>query len=124
RQHCVRRIIEHLRLGPSLAKGRLVDFSWLAYRWAGTTLVVGAMLWSCSSGKDSSGGGDPLGDGPNIGVPQATGGSTAQPVLELELEENFRSPVVSGPYLWSANPETNRVARINAESFEVEVVDG
>lgn len=101
-----------------------MDFSWLAYRWAGTTLVVGAMLWSCSSGKDSSGGGDPLGDGPNIGVPQATGGSTAQPVLELELEENFRSPVVSGPYLWSANPETNRVARINAESFEVEVVDG
>jgi DNA-binding beta-propeller fold protein YncE len=66
-------------------------------------------------------------DGDDLGN-SASGGTTKAPIgneiPEPELEENFRSPVVSGPYLWSANPETNRVARIDARDLEVEVIDG
>jgi len=93
-----------------------------------TRITIGATsallaLFACESGSSS-------GDGDFHGAPR-DGISTSDPVgteanstRELELEEDFRSPVVSGPFLWSANPETNRVARIDARSFAVEVLDG
>ncbi len=87
------------------------------------TLVLSNLAYvGCSEGDRAGGDGDggPMGPPP----PSATGGNGNAPPTEVELEENFRSPVVSGPYLWSPNPETNRVARIDARSFEVEVTDG
>jgi DNA-binding beta-propeller fold protein YncE len=69
--------------------------------------------------------------GAGAGPSGATGGTSAgdgdqvdpnEP--EMELEETFRAPVVSGKYLWSANPDTNQVARIHAERLEIEVMDG
>ncbi len=65
------------------------------------------------AGPGSNGGGSGDGDG----VPDPN-----EP--EMELEETFRAPVVSGKYLWSANPDTNQVARIHAERLEIEVMDG
>ncbi len=62
----------------------------------------------------------PVGSG---GTSTATGGASGTPT-EVELEENFRAPVVSGPYLWTANPESNRIAVIQAETLEVQVVAG
>jgi hypothetical protein len=59
---------------------------------------------------------DPNGDGD--GEP---GGTDTPP--EQELEESFRVPVVTGRFVWSANPESGRVALIDADSFEVRSVD-
>lgn len=42
---------------------------------------------------------------------------------ELEIEATFRAPVVTGRYVWSANPESGRVAVIDAETFEVRSVE-
>ncbi len=82
-------------------------------------------LAACDSGSSGDSAGN--GDDPGVGK-TTTGGATGLPggngAVEPELEENFRSPVVSGPYLWSANPETNRVARIDARNLEIEVIDG
>lgn len=87
-----------------------------------TVLVGGCALWSChSSGERSSSGGSQSGTGGQSG--EGLPPVTAMPP-ELELEENFRSPVASGRFVWMANPETNRVVLIDARSFEVRVVDG
>lgn len=79
-------------------------------------------IWSCSSARDAASGRAPTATG------GTQGGSFAPPATatppEVELEENFRSPVVSGTHLWTANPETNRIALIDARSFEVRVFDG
>ena len=54
------------------------------------------------------------------------GGSTSEPPFpspEVELEESFLAPVVSGKYLWTANPETNKIARVMADTLAIEVLD-
>jgi hypothetical protein len=38
---------------------------------------------------------------------------------EVEREQSFVAPVVTGRYVWTANPESGRVAVIDAETFEV-----
>lgn len=43
---------------------------------------------------------------------------------ELELEASFRAPVVTGSYVWSANPDSNRVALVDARTFAIQVFDG
>jgi hypothetical protein len=40
-------------------------------------------------------------------------------VPEIERESSFRAPVVTGKYVWSANPDSGRVAIIDAESYEI-----
>lgn len=42
---------------------------------------------------------------------------------EVELEEGFRAPVVSGNYIFTANPESNRVVQIDGASLEVRIVE-
>ncbi len=89
-------------------------------------LLVGALGWqaACSaqgSDVDQLDGVVPGAGGTNSGPVQGSGG-TADP--ELELEENFRAPVVSGSYLWTANPETNRVALLHAGTLAVSVLEG
>lgn len=41
------------------------------------------------------------------------------PPPEVEREATFRAPVVTGQYVWTANPESGRVAVIDAASFEI-----
>jgi len=62
--------------------------------------------------------GDGDGDG---GVPSGMGGA---PPLPEEIEEvfDYRAPVATGKYLWSANPESGRVALIDVEQLTVEVL--
>lgn len=50
-----------------------------------------------------------------------SGGSTLPP--EKELESSFRSPVATGKYVWAANPDSGRVAFVDAATLEVHVVD-
>lgn len=81
----------------------------------------GALVAACSAGGDSAGYGGDGSDGSGsggVGVGDGVG-----PGPEEEIEENFRAPVVAGPYLFSANPETNRVALIDARSLATKVFD-
>jgi hypothetical protein len=53
--------------------------------------------------------GNPIADRP--------GADQAPP--EVEREASFRAPVVTGPYVWAANPDSGRVAIIDATTFEI-----
>jgi hypothetical protein len=52
------------------------------------------------------------------GNPIDTPGSSQTPP-EVEREASFRAPVVTGPYVWAANPDSGRVAVIDATTFEI-----
>lgn len=57
--------------------------------------------------------------------PGATTGGGGAPTLppEVEVEEDFRVPVSTGRFVWTANPESNRVALVDATSFAVATLD-
>jgi hypothetical protein len=103
------------------------------------TFVSGLVsLWiGCSSaadnGRSASSDGGPFPNGTN-GQPSATGGSgngavlitggqTSAPELppEKEKESAFKLPVSSGRWVWSANPESGRVAVIDTRTLGVQL---
>jgi len=49
------------------------------------------------------------------------GGTIDEP--EIEREDTFRAPVVTGKYVWSANPASGRVAIIDAETYEIRAAE-
>ncbi len=51
------------------------------------------------------------------------GGSAGGPPPEREIESAFRSPVATGRFVWTANPDSGRVARVDATNLEVRTVD-
>jgi hypothetical protein len=51
------------------------------------------------------------------------GGTEPPPPPEMELESAFEAPVATNRFVWTANPTTNRVALINAETFEVRLAE-
>jgi DNA-binding beta-propeller fold protein YncE len=59
----------------------------------------------------------------NAGMVPAGGGAGGAPIVvvppEKELEESFLAPVVTGKFVFSANPKSGRVAVIDAETFAV-----
>ncbi len=64
------------------------------------------------------------GDGGTTGTGgAATGGGGPLPPEE-ELEGEYQAPVAAGRFLWAANPDSNRVALIDAESLDVVSLDG
>jgi hypothetical protein len=82
----------------------------------------------------SSGGSLGLGPGPGNGAPLGGSGSSTAgsggigggpPIVvvppEKELEESFLAPVVTGKYVFSANPKSGRVAVIDAETYSVKL---
>lgn len=96
-----------------------------------------ASSWCCILGVSLALGCDSASDNANLsaadfgGVPPAldtpseapggnsgTGAATPTPP-EQERESTFRAPVVTGKYVWTANPESGRVAAIDAETFEI-----
>ena len=65
-------------------------------------------------------------------APRAPGGtanangandSDTEATPEVERETSYRAPVVTGKYVWSANPSSGRVAIINAESYEIRAAE-
>ncbi len=96
----------------------------------GLMLCAVGVLAHCAADEASESGafGGGGGGGPDAGVcvgpgcgtgGTSTGGSAGtggKP--EKELESSFRSPVATGRYVWTANPESSRVARVDAKSFE------
>ena len=51
----------------------------------------------------------------------SAGGAALPP--EVELDQSFRAPVATGKLLWSANPESGRVALIDAQTLAVRMTN-
>ncbi len=83
-----------------------------------------------SSATVGTGGSSGTGPGASAGTGATNAGGTAggmpeepPPPPEKELESAFEAPVATKRFVWTANPTTNRVALINAETFEVRLAD-
>lgn len=74
-------------------------------------------------GVAGSGAGSSVGGGSSSGGSGGSGGGQQPPPPEVEVESSFRAPVATGRYVWAANPDSGRVALIDALSFEVQVVE-
>ncbi|HWO10375.1 MAG TPA: hypothetical protein VNN80_12875 [Polyangiaceae bacterium] len=53
----------------------------------------------------------------------STTGAIVEPPPEQELEGSYRAPVATGSLLWSANPDSNRVAVIDTDSLAIQIAD-
>jgi hypothetical protein len=53
----------------------------------------------------------------------APGNGPSSPAPEREVESSFRAPIVTGKYVWSANPDSGKVALIDAATYEVRAVE-
>ncbi len=99
---------------------------------AGGCLMAWGLV-ACSSfdsDDDTAGGASPDGDnggvaiggdGDSSGPGGGLGGAAPLPE-EIEDEESYRAPVATGRYLWSANPESGRVALIDVVDLSVQVL--
>ncbi len=106
-----------------------VHFVWL--------LLFASALGGCSnlvadtanaSGSAPAGAGSPTsgsGNGTGAMTPGQTDLSDAGAPLppEKELDQTFRAPVATGKLLWSANPDSGRVALIDAETLAVRMTN-
>ena len=103
--------------------------------WTGSWVVLtAAAIAACSSALDDSAAspsrGSGNGTGSNIGgstslggINSSGGGSAVVVPPEQEEDQNFRAPVVSGRWVWTANPDTGKVAVIDAKNFTVRLAD-
>jgi hypothetical protein len=91
---------------------------------AGFAFLAGGAACSASraaSTLGSDGGFDGSDDaGP---APPMIGVGTGGVGQEVEQEAAFQAPVTSGPYIWTANPESDRVARVDARDLSVSIFD-
>jgi hypothetical protein len=55
--------------------------------------------------------------------PSAAGSSNAVVAPEQEEDLTYRAPVVSGRWVWTANPDTGKVAVVDAKTFTVRLAD-
>jgi hypothetical protein len=88
--------------------------------------AAGSDKSSLEDGPPSNGGGQGGNGGcSGVGCGAAGGGSggTGGAPPEREVESAFRSPVATGRFVWATNPVSGRVARIDANSYEVRTVE-
>jgi hypothetical protein len=92
--------------------------------FAGLSLNAG-----CEASLDTANGAfddSPIVDTPAAPIRETAGsdgaGSAAGTPPEVEREASFQAPVVTGRYVWTANPDSGRVAVIDAQTFEVRSV--
>ncbi len=101
--------------------------------WArGKWLLLGAVaVAACSSndsatleapGRSDGSGGSAFGNGASAAGSSAAG-APAVPPPENEEAQSYRAPVVSGRWVWTANPDTGKVAIVDAKSFSVRLAD-
>jgi hypothetical protein len=96
-------------------------------------LLAALALAACSSSfDDDSAGALPRPSGsPSFGVAGASatgstgsGGATSAVIApEQEEDSSYSAPVVSGRWVWTANPDTGKVAVVDAKSFSVRLAD-
>jgi hypothetical protein len=63
----------------------------------------------------------PSGNAAGAAVPADAAGPSPPPP-EIEVESSFQAPVVTGRFIWSANPDSGRVALVDALTHEVTTV--
>ena len=96
-------------------------------------------LSACAPGSNDSGAGPSgnagssgtAGAGPGIpgtgtaGTSGTAGGGGSAPPLppEVEVESSFEVPVATGHFIWVANPQSGRVAYVDASTLEVHTVE-
>lgn len=100
---------------------------WLALPLA----LSGGLVIACDVGSVdndaalAAGADEPAVGGQNVDLPDSDISNNPidrpdmAPPPEVEREATFRAPVVTGPYVWAANPESGRVAVIDANTFEI-----
>ncbi|MBW2457493.1 MAG: hypothetical protein JRI68_23500 [Deltaproteobacteria bacterium] len=102
--------------------------AWLAL----TVGLVGAgTVIACASSDEASMdagyGSSGIGGGTSSGASSASssgwGGAGGYIPPEEELESSYGAPVATGNYVWITNPDSGRVAFIDATTLEIEVVD-
>ncbi|HEX2871028.1 MAG TPA: hypothetical protein VHP33_07230 [Polyangiaceae bacterium] len=84
--------------------------------------TLGAITACSMSGSDSSDLARTNDGGPGLGTGGTTSLGPGTPVPaepEKEVDRAFRVPVVSGHWVWTANPKSGRVALIDAKTFTV-----
>ncbi|MEI9952018.1 MAG: hypothetical protein WDO74_24285 [Pseudomonadota bacterium] len=101
-------------------------------RASGKWLLWGTVaLAACSSSDDASfasgrpsspGSGDNFGNGASAAGSAGAGTPVVVPP-EKEEAQSYRAPVVSGRWVWTANPDTGKVAIVDAKSFSVRLAD-
>src|SRR5262245_9382621 len=64
------------------------------------------------------------GSGTSIGNDGSKGGTTTPPPPETEKEASYTLPVRSGRWVWSANPDSGKVALIDTQTLEVKLTSG
>src|SRR6187402_542135 len=124
---------------------RALSMGGLGFAWAVGCAAPGAPRDSdeatgIPNGETTSDSGQNIGDTDldpgqttDISEPQGSGGSSSvdttgnlpdeeQLPEEVENEADYRVPVATGRYLWSANPESGRVALIDAQELSVLVL--
>lgn len=90
---------------------------------------LAASVAACNAGFGSSAdSGGSFAPGGNFGGASnaAAGSGSGVPVVtppEQEEDQSYRAPVVSGRWVWTANPDTGKVAVVDAKTFTVRLVD-
>ena len=102
-------------------------------RRSGTWVVLlaasAAAATACSldSSEDYAGRGASPGNGvggaSNNGGNGAPGGPLVTEPPEQEDDQSYRAPVVAGRWVWTANPDTGKVAVVDAQAFTVRLAD-
>jgi hypothetical protein len=93
--------------------------------------VSAGVLAACSEDASTSGAVPGSGFFPGSGGKSSggvnSGGSSSVPVAnpppETEEAQSYRAPVVSGRWVWTANPDTGKVAIVDAKTFSVRLAD-
>ncbi|HET9958275.1 MAG TPA: hypothetical protein VFQ61_27460 [Polyangiaceae bacterium] len=95
-------------------------------------LAVASTAWACAANGDDDdaafsdsprpgAGSGGAGNAGGVGTGNAGSTGTAVPEPEREAETQYLAPVVSGRFLWTANPLSGRIAIIDAENFVVQL---
>lgn len=88
-------------------------------------VLLGVVACVASDGEAShaAGGGNGSGGGINSGSGGIYNGDGEPLPPEEELEEDFEVPAAVGRFLWAANPKSNRVALVDAKTYETQAFD-
>jgi hypothetical protein len=85
---------------------------------AGLRAALSIAVGACGGSESADYGGPEAAGGSGSGT-----GSSPEPPPEKELESSYGAPVATGKYVWIPNPESGRVAYIDAVTLAVETVD-